>query len=98
MQEQELSRDGAQKPDYSEGWGLSRTPAAIETLPHLEACLVQFSLPVQSSWPRPYPFRFSGGTSAMAQRQAQPMGLLASTHPGSLASSEAGPQRGSGSP
>lgn len=34
----------------------------------------------------------------MAQRQAQPMGLLASTHPGSLASSEAGPQRGSGSP
>lgn len=34
----------------------------------------------------------------MAQRQAQPMGLLASTHPRSLASSEAGPQRGSGSP
>lgn len=52
MQEQELSRGEAQKPDYSEGWGLSRTPAAIETLPHLEACLVQFSLPVQSSWPR----------------------------------------------
>lgn len=95
MQDQERSRETSQTPGYSDRKKeVVNGFLAICTLLYPEPCLVQFPSPV----PRQCLSDSSGRIPALAQRQAQLMVVLVHAHPGSLASSEVGIQRGPGHP